>query len=178
MKRTREQALHHDVKADNRLRVSRFPAMPVQRNTASPSHTTATVTTTTPSKDDVDGGVIQCKNSEVLDERERREVERRLRMERLRAEIEAEEKVALARTHKQPEEKFREITHEDLRGLDEDEQMKLFMGFGDFNTTKGKAVKDNHTTSARGAVAKNKARKYRQYMNRKGGFNRPLDKLP
>ncbi len=119
--------------------------------------------------------------SEMLDERERREIERRIRMERLRAENEAEEKMAIARrsttaTDQPPE--ARKITEEELRGLDEEEQMNLFMGFGDFSTTKGKAVKDNHTTSARGAVAKNKARKYRQYMNRKGGFNRPLDNLP
>jgi U4/U6.U5 tri-snRNP-associated protein 3 len=102
-------------------------------------------------------------------------------MERLRAENEAEEKIAIARRSStapdQPPE-VRKITEEELRGLDDEEQMRLFMGFGDFNTTKGKAVKDNHTTSARGAVAKNKARKYRQYMNRKGGFNRPLDNLP
>lgn len=48
--------------------------------------------------------------------------------------------------------------------------MKL-MGFGDFNTTKNKKVADN----TGGSVKINKPRKYRQYMNRKGGFNRPLD---
>lgn len=45
------------------------------------------------------------------------------------------------------------------------------MGFSEFNTTKNKKVKDNVS----GAVKINKPRKYRQYMNRKGGFNRPLD---
>lgn len=45
------------------------------------------------------------------------------------------------------------------------------MGFGGFGTTKGKKVEGNI-----GGMAKvNKPRKYRQYMNRKGGFNRPLD---
>ena len=51
------------------------------------------------------------------------------------------------------------------------------MGFGGFGTTKGKAVEDNQSSAARGASSKNKGRKYRQYMNRKGGFNRPLDKM-
>lgn len=51
------------------------------------------------------------------------------------------------------------------------EEMLKAMGFGDFNTTKNKKVKDN----VNGSVKINKPRKYRQYMNRKGGFNRPLD---
>lgn len=33
---------------------------------------------------------------------------------------------------------------------------------------------DNDTTAARGAVRKVPKREYRQYMHRKGGFNRPL----
>jgi hypothetical protein len=33
------------------------------------------------------------------------------------------------------------ITDEELRGLDEEGQMRLFMGFSDFNNTKGKACK-------------------------------------
>ena len=55
--------------------------------------------------------------------------------------------------------------------------MMQMMGFGGFGTTKGKAVADNQSSAARGAASKNKGRKYRQYMNRKGGFNRPLDKM-
>jgi U4/U6.U5 tri-snRNP-associated protein 3 len=52
------------------------------------------------------------------------------------------------------------------------------LGFGgEFGSTKGNKVEDNHSSSARGAAAKHKARKYRQYMNRKNGFNRPLDKM-
>ena len=70
-----------------------------------------------------------------------------------------------------------EITEEELEGLDEEEQMQQLFGFGDFGSTKGKAVADNQNSAARGLAAKNKARKYRQYMNRKGGFNRPLDKM-
>jgi len=48
--------------------------------------------------------------------------------------------------------------------------MKL-MGFSGFDTTKGKHV-PGADTSAVNIVQK---RKYRQYMNRRGGFNRPLD---
>jgi U4/U6.U5 tri-snRNP-associated protein 3 len=56
--------------------------------------------------------------------------------------------------------------------------MRRLLGFsGGFATTKGQEVEDNRKSAARGVAAKNKARKYRQYMNRKGGFNRPLDKM-
>jgi len=48
--------------------------------------------------------------------------------------------------------------------------MKL-MGFGGFDTSKGKHVAGNDVS----AVNVLQKRKYRQYMNRKGGFNRPLD---
>ncbi|KAG8892704.1 hypothetical protein FRC01_013988 [Tulasnella sp. 417] len=47
------------------------------------------------------------------------------------------------------------------------------MGFGGFGTTKGKEVGGNQEG---GAFIK-KQRTWRQYMNRKGGFNRPLDKI-
>ena len=51
------------------------------------------------------------------------------------------------------------------------------MGFGGFGTTKGKEVEDNRISAAKGASNVAKARKYRQYMNRKGGFNRSLDEM-
>ncbi len=60
---------------------------------------------------------------------------------------------------------------------EEEEQMRIMMGFDGFGTTKGKVVADNQHGAARGAASKNKGRKYRQYMNRKGGFNKPLDKM-
>ena len=66
---------------------------------------------------------------------------------------------------------------EELEELDEEEQMQRMLGFGGFDSTKGKAVEDNQNSLAMGSAAKNKARKYRQYMNRKGGFNKPLDKM-
>lgn len=60
----------------------------------------------------------------------------------------------------------------DLQGKspEEQEMMKL-MGFCAFDTTKGKKI-DNNDEGAVHVILK---RKYRQYMNRKGGFNRPLD---
>ena len=48
--------------------------------------------------------------------------------------------------------------------------MAAMMGFGGFDTTKNKKVKGNNV----GAVRKEKKTEYRQYMNRVGGFNRPL----
>jgi U4/U6.U5 tri-snRNP-associated protein 3 len=62
---------------------------------------------------------------------------------------------------------------------DEDESaaMARLMGFSGFDTTKNKAVEDNFTSAAKGSASVKKARKYRQYMNRKGGFNRPLEKM-
>jgi len=54
---------------------------------------------------------------------------------------------------------------------DETRRMQQLMGISGFDTTKNKKVSDNV-----GGYAKiNKTQKYRQYMNRRGGFNRPLD---
>jgi U4/U6.U5 tri-snRNP-associated protein 3 len=58
---------------------------------------------------------------------------------------------------------------------DQDEMMRM-LGFSAFSTTSGQHVASNDG-SARGAVSKNQQRKYRQYMNRLGGFNRKLDKI-
>lgn len=64
------------------------------------------------------------------------------------------------------------ITPADLEGKSAEEQEMLkVMGFCGFDTTKGKKVEDN----IQGEVHVVLKRKYRQYMNRKGGFNRPLD---
>lgn len=54
---------------------------------------------------------------------------------------------------------------------EEIEMMKL-MGFGSFDTTKGRKTDGSVNAYAVNVTMK---RKYRQYMNRKGGFNRPLD---
>lgn len=48
--------------------------------------------------------------------------------------------------------------------------MQAMMGFGGFGTTKGQKIAGNDV----GAVRKEKKTEYRQYMNRQGGFNRPL----
>lgn len=60
-------------------------------------------------------------------------------------------------------------------GMDEDEdeeaQMKRMMGFADFRSTKNTKVPGNDKLYA---VRKDKKTEYRQYMNRVGGFNRPL----
>lgn len=55
-------------------------------------------------------------------------------------------------------------------GLD---AMQAMMGFGSFGSTKGKKIPGNNV----GAVRKEKKTEYRQYMNRVGGFNRPLDSI-
>jgi len=52
--------------------------------------------------------------------------------------------------------------------------MQQIMGFSQFDSTNGKEVKGNDTY----AINRKVQRKYRQYMNRKGGFNRPLDFMP
>lgn len=59
---------------------------------------------------------------------------------------------------------------EGSQSVDEQEMAKL-MGFSGFSSTKGKKVDGNDV----GEVHVILKRKYRQYMNRKGGFNRPLD---
>ena len=48
--------------------------------------------------------------------------------------------------------------------------MQAMMGFGGFDSTKGKKIVGNNA----GGVRKEKKNEYRQYMNRNGGFNRPL----
>ena len=55
----------------------------------------------------------------------------------------------------------------------EEALMQQMLGFSSFDTTKGKAVADKPD----GCVDIVKRQTYRQYMNRKGGFNRPLDKV-
>lgn len=63
-----------------------------------------------------------------------------------------------------------EIEGQDGDGDDDMAAMQALMGFGGFGTTKGKKVVGNNV----GGVRKEKKSEYRQYMNRQGGFNRPL----
>lgn len=60
---------------------------------------------------------------------------------------------------KQPTKEIIQVNEEELEGLDEDEQMKMLLGFsGSFASTSGQKVEDNHGTAAKGAAAKNKVR--------------------
>ncbi|EGG00411.1 uncharacterized protein MELLADRAFT_93251 [Melampsora larici-populina 98AG31] len=63
---------------------------------------------------------------------------------------------------------------EDEDEEDEEAKMARLMGFSSLSTTKGKHVNGN---SEAGTVDVVKVRTWRQYMNRRGGFNRPLDKV-
>ncbi|KAL6114682.1 U4/U6.U5 small nuclear ribonucleoprotein 27 kDa protein [Pungitius pungitius] len=66
-----------------------------------------------------------------------------------------------------------QISEEDMEGKTEEEiEMMKLMGFGSFETSKGRKTDGSVNAFAINVSMK---RKYRQYMNRKGGFNRPLD---
>lgn len=97
----------------------------------------------------------------------RRSRNRDLRRSKSRTPLKKNKKFTRSVQHTAPK-----ITEEDLRGktADEQEMMKM-MGFCNFNSTHGKEVDGNNV----GDVHVILKRKYRQYMNRKGGFNRPLD---
>ncbi|KAJ3045547.1 hypothetical protein HDV00_009204 [Rhizophlyctis rosea] len=59
---------------------------------------------------------------------------------------------------------------QEMGEMDEEAAMQALMGFGGFDSTKGKKVAGTDVS----AVAVNKQRTYRQYMNRRRGFNRNL----
>ncbi|KAI9149433.1 U4/U6.U5 tri-snRNP-associated protein 3-like protein [Paramyrothecium foliicola] len=58
----------------------------------------------------------------------------------------------------------------EVEGADDMAAMQAMLGFGGFGSTKGKKIAGNDA----GGVRKEKKTEYRQYMNRQGGFNRPL----
>ena len=70
---------------------------------------------------------------------------------------------------------------------DDEDPMAAMMGFGGFGTTKVRLLlHQNETYSPQGksigqqeegTVKVHKERTWRQYMNRRGGFNRPLEKM-
>uniref|UniRef100_A0A8C3F806 U4/U6.U5 small nuclear ribonucleoprotein 27 kDa protein n=1 Tax=Chrysemys picta bellii TaxID=8478 RepID=A0A8C3F806_CHRPI len=89
--------------------------------------------------------------------------------------------------NKDAKSKEHQITEEDMEGKTEEEiEMMKTMGFASFDTTKGAGLpilasivekwgkKVDGSVNAY-AINVSQKRKYRQYMNRKGGFNRPLD---
>ena len=66
-----------------------------------------------------------------------------------------------------------QVSEEDLEGKTEEEiEMMTLMGFASFDSTKGKKVDGSVNAYA---INVSQKRKYRQYINGKGGFNRPLD---
>ncbi|KAI9802799.1 MAG: hypothetical protein M1833_001398 [Piccolia ochrophora] len=86
----------------------------------------------------------------------------------------ADEKAA-ARENQNPPKDDMEVEVEATEEADDDDdgvdpQMKAMMGFGGFGTTKQKKIAGNDAYSVR----REKKTEYRQYMNRIGGFNRPL----
>ncbi|KAK0352347.1 hypothetical protein LTR91_021503 [Friedmanniomyces endolithicus] len=64
-----------------------------------------------------------------------------------------------------------EVNMELLEGEDEEAFLARIMGFPSFRSTKNTKVPGNERNFA---VSKVKKAEYRQYMNRVGGFNRPL----
>lgn len=62
-------------------------------------------------------------------------------------------------------------------GMDDDAAMMAMMGFSSFDSTKGQVVADNQSGPAKGAARQVLQRRYRQYMNRRGGFARRLDAM-
>ncbi|ETW86009.1 hypothetical protein HETIRDRAFT_308660 [Heterobasidion irregulare TC 32-1] len=56
---------------------------------------------------------------------------------------------------------------------EDDSAMMAMMGLSGFGSTKGKQIGGNQE----GTADIKKMRTWRQYMNRRGGFNRPLDRV-
>ena len=77
--------------------------------------------------------------------------------------------------HTPPEVKEKEVVENDDDDDDNDDeatQMAKLMGFSGFDTTHQKQVKDPKANVS--GVFKKTKREARQYMNRPGGFNKPL----
>lgn len=78
-----------------------------------------------------------------------------------------------AKSSKAKKSKAKPVEEDDDIEVEEDDDvaaMQAMMGFGGFGTTHQKKVEGNNVS----AVRKEKKSEYRQYMNRQGGFNRPL----
>lgn len=84
--------------------------------------------------------------------------------------IEAEKKLVNVKGLKSEKEGVEAMDLVPVEGEDEEAAMKRVMGFGTFRTTKNTKVPGNQIYGVR----KEKKTTYRQYMNRVGGFNRPL----
>ncbi|RHY17695.1 hypothetical protein DYB25_001748 [Aphanomyces astaci] len=62
--------------------------------------------------------------------------------------------------------------------ISEEEQMRLLMGFGGFDTTKGKVVEENLRGPALGTSNTKSKREYRQFMNKRSSFMKPKPPAP
>jgi len=71
---------------------------------------------------------------------------------------------------KETEEEKAKAQQEATEGLSEEEKMKVLLGFSNFDSTTGMAVEDNQKGPGKGARAKSRKHKARQFMNRKEGF--------
>lgn len=124
------------------------------------------------------------RNDKDRTDRDREAKPKEKKLSRAQLEILRKERVALVKRITQgdasdEEENEKETTEGDLGEYENNaEEIAKLLGFGGFGTTKNKVVEDNHTGAASGAVSKHKERKYRQYMNRKAGFDRPLQSMP
>ena len=65
----------------------------------------------------------------------------------------------------------------DFEHSDETAEMMRVMGFAEFHSTKGEKKSNEQLGNTESEVRIAKKRRYRQYMNRRGGFNRPLDPI-
>ncbi|ANQ06752.1 Uncharacterized protein PCOAH_00011250 [Plasmodium coatneyi] len=81
------------------------------------------------------------------------------------------DKVAGAQQHLNDNRKYSDSSDEDKEeDLSEGELLKKVMGISEFSTTDNKC----HNETDLSGINRRTKRKYRQYMNRRGGFNRPL----
>lgn len=136
-------------------------------------------------------GVVETTKISRRDELER---ERQIRMAALRAETEDDghandhdvptvsqpppDSTTAFTKKKQSHRNGDDPEEEEEEDDDNAKMMQDLFGIRQFGSSKNTKVATNHTSAAIGTIAKHlKPRKYRQYMNRKNGFNRPLDNI-
>lgn len=96
--------------------------------------------------------------------------------EAMAARVRAEKAARRAAAQREREAEAARARAERLATMTPKQQMKELLGFTGFGSTKNRKVESNFTGAACGAVFKPLRREYRQYMHRKGGFNKSLDK--
>jgi U4/U6.U5 tri-snRNP-associated protein 3 len=105
-------------------------------------------------------------------DRDRRE-ERRSRSREKRREKRDEERPREKEKSRRDDKRRDPSEEPEIDTKNEDAMMQQMLGFSNFDTSKGK----DHATSDEWMIKRRSKRKYRQYMNRRGGFNRPLDSV-